>query len=308
MLFDVAITSYRRPAMVNDAVVSCLNQGQLLNKVIVVDDASEDNTAKVIHSINDPRIVFLQRTENGGIAAARRDAFGLSDADWTVSLDSDHELLPGAIEGLAKLCESAPRAVDILGARYKWDTGGVTPVNVPEGIVGYRERIILSGQQDNIGTDYLCAVSKRLRQSVQWEPLRGSLPDSLFQLDAAKSGRAIFTPAILGLQKSDGAHGWTRGSAEQRWARRRQDAPDSVKALKLILIRHATALQDWGALNLANLYTKGAFYALLSGQRSQARKWLLDGLKVKASLALLGLTVCSALPQQALRRIYLLRG
>ena len=93
-------------------------------------------------------------------------------------------------------------------------------MNIPEGIVGYRERIILSGQKDSIGADYLCAVSQRLRQAVRWEPLRAGLPDALFQLDIARLGQAVFTPDTLGFQKSDGAHGWSRGSAEQRWARR----------------------------------------------------------------------------------------
>jgi glycosyltransferase involved in cell wall biosynthesis len=307
--FDVAITSYKRPAMVKDAVVSCLNQGPLLNKVIVVDDASGDDTAEVIRSLSDPRIVFFQRTENGGIAAARRDAFGLSDADWTVSLDSDHELLPGAMDGLARLLASVPQPVDILGARYQWDTGGVTPVNMPEGIVGYRERIILSGQEDSIGADYLCAVSKRLRQAVKWEPLRSIGPDTLFQLDIARIGQAIFTPDTLALEKSDGGHGWTRGSAEQRWARRCQDAPDAVRALELILSRHEAGLRRWGKSKLAGLYLHGAFSALLSGQRMQALRWLADSIKAgRLSVHGMGLAICFALPWPALKRIYLLRG
>jgi glycosyltransferase involved in cell wall biosynthesis len=295
--------------MVKDAVVSCLKQGPLLNKVIVVDDASGDDTAEVIRSLSDPRIVFFQRTENGGIAAARRDAFGLSDADWTVSLDSDHELLPGAMDGLARLLASAPQPVDILGARYQWDTGVVTPVNIPAGIVGYRERIVLSGQKDSIGADYLCAVSKRLRQAVRWEPLRTIFPDTLFQLDIAKLGHAIFTPDTLALEKSDGAHGWTRGSAEQRWARRCQDAADGMKALELILSRHEAGLRRWGKPKLADLYLQGAFSALLSGQRALARHWLASTIKTGGvSVHVVGLAIASMLPRAALKRIYFLRG
>ena len=309
MTFDVAITSYKRSSMTTAAVMSCLDQGPLLQRVVVVDDASGDNTAESLHSIDDSRIVVLERAENGGIAAARRAAFALSDADWTVSLDSDHELLPGAIAGLARLLASAPQPVDILGARYQWDTGGVTPVNIPDGIVEYRERIILSGQKDSIGADYLCAISKRLRQAVKWEPLRGSFPDTLFQLDIAKSGRAIFTPEALALERSDGAHGWTRAVAEQRWVRRCQDAPDGIKALELILSRHGPGLRRWGKAKLAGLYVHGAFAALLSGQRAQALRWLADSIQAGGlSVPLLGLTLCSTLPRRMLKRIYLLRG
>jgi glycosyltransferase involved in cell wall biosynthesis len=309
MKFDVAITSYKRPALVKDAVISCLNQGPLLNKVIVLDDASGDNTAEVIHSINDPRIVFAQRSENGGIAAARRDAFALSDADWLISLDSDHELLPGAIEGMAELLTSAEESVDILGARYQWDTGGVTPINIPKGIIGYRERILLSARKDGIGADYLCAVSKRIRQTVRWEPLRTIFPDTLFQLDIAKTGKTIFTPEILAIEKSEAGHGWTRGSAEQRWDRRCQDAPDGIKVLELILNRHEPGLKLWGKSILAGLYRQSAFYALLCGQRVQARQCVVNSIMVGGlSVHVMGLTILSMLPRKTLKDIYLLRG
>ena len=308
-MFDVVITSYKRPDMVKAAVVSCLKQGPLLDKVVVVDDASGDDTAEVIRSLGDPQVVFFQRLENGGIAAARRDAFGLSVADWTVSLDSDHELLPGALDGLAALLASSPQPVDILGARYQWDTGGVSPVNIPEGVVGYRERINLSSQKDNIGADYLCAVSRRLRQAVRWEPLRGSFPDTLFQLDIAKVGQAVFSPQALAFERSDGAHGWTRGSGEQRWARRCEAAPDAVKALELILGRHGAGLRLWGKPKLAGMYRMGAFSALLSGQRAQARHWILESIRVGGvSAHTLILAICSILPRQTIRPMYLLRG
>jgi len=309
MKFDVAITNYKRPTMVKDAVKSCLNQGQLLNRIIVVDDASEDNTAEVIKAINDQRIVFSQRTENGGIAAARRDAFELSDADWLISMDSDHELLPGAIEGMAKLLASAKETVDILGARYLWDTGGVTPLNIPDGIIGYRERITLSAQKDGIGADYLCALSKRIRQTVRWEPLRSGLPDTLFQLDIAKTGKAIFTPDILAFEKTGGDYGWTRGSVEQRWLRRCQDAPDGLKAFELILKRHGYSLRQWGKNKLSSLYRQGAFYALLSDQRIQALRWLLSDIKMgDISINIVGLVLLSMLPKNILKGIYFLRG
>jgi len=56
--------------------------------------------------------------------------------------------------------------------------------------------------------DYLCAVSKRIRQTVRWESLRsGFFSDTLFQLDLAKTGKAIFTADILALEKTDGGHG-----------------------------------------------------------------------------------------------------
>ncbi len=309
MTFDIAITSYKRPELVKAAVLSCLSQGPLLHKIIVVDDASEDHTEDVIRSVKDPRIVFAQRAQNGGIAAARRDAFALSDGDWTISLDSDHELLPGAVDGLARLLASAKEPVDILGARYRWDTNQVTPSNVPKRIIGYEERIRLSARKDNIVADYLCAVSRQVRSAVKWEPLRGHLLDTLFQLDVAKVGNCKFTAETLAIEKSSDEHGWTRGHAEQRWARRCRDAGDGMKALSLILTRHETGLRRWGRPLLARLYRDGVFYALLRGERAQAWQWLANSAMLAPfSAHSLGLGISSLLPRQTLRCIYLLRG
>jgi glycosyltransferase involved in cell wall biosynthesis len=309
MQFDVAITSFKRPTMLRDAVVSCLRQGPLLHKVIVVDDASGDNTAEVIRGLDDPRIVFFERAENGGIAAARRDAFALSEADWTISLDSDHELLPGAIAALARLLASSGEPVDILGARYRWDTGALSPISVPAGLIDYPQRIRWSSKNDSIGSDYLCVISRRVRETVRWEPLRAGLPDTLFQLDIAKRGNALFTPEVLALQKSDADHGWTRGSAEARWARRCQDAADAMKAFQLILRRHGDALRRWGKPKLASLYLGNAYFAVLCGRRASAWRWLFGGVLMGGpSTYAAGVAALSLLPARIAKQLYLLRG
>lgn len=309
IMFDVAITTYRRPEMARAAVASCLSQGDLLRNVVVVDDASCDGTEERIRSLKDSRIIYHQRASNGGIATARRDAFARSDADWTISLDSDHELMPGALQGLSRLLQATPQTVDILGARYRWDSGGISPVNIPAGVVDYQRRIALTCQPQNIGTDYLCGISRRIRRCVQWEPYRSIFPDTLFQLDIARVGDAVFAPDTLALQKSDGAFGWTRGSAMQRWNRRCHDASDAVKSLNLILDRHGVALRQWGRPRLAELYMQGAFAAILSGRRLQATRWITLSLREGGpSVHLLALLICSLLPISAVRSAYRLRG
>ncbi len=309
MMFDVVISSYRRPELVRKAVESCLVQGPLLRKVIVVDDASGDETGAMIRALADDRIVFHQREANGGIAATRRDAYALSEADWTVSIDSDHELLPGALERFATFLASLEIPVDILGARYRWDTGAVSPITVPSERIGYRERIIYSARKDSIGADFLCAISRRMRERVQWIPLRTGLPDTLFQLDLAREGETLFLDAELGLEKTTGGHSWTRGSTEQRWARRCLDAADGVEVLKVILARHGEGLAKWAPSMLAEMRLQGAFYALLSNQRSLARKWLRCAIREGGlSRHCLGLVALIWCPRCLLHAAYRLRG
>jgi glycosyltransferase involved in cell wall biosynthesis len=309
MTFDVLITTYKRPAMAKAAVLSALNQGPLLNKVIVVDDASGDETAEVIRAINDPRIVLFQREKNGGISAARHDAYARADADWTVNLDSDHELLPGALDKFASLLARSPRPVTMLAARIQWDTGLVTPVTFPEGIIDYATRIRWTYKKDGIGADYACAIAKKIYKVVQREPLRSSFPDILFQLDVAKLGQTIFMPDVVQLEKSCCDESWTRGTAEQRWARRLKDAPEGVKALELILQRHEDGLKRWGKPLLASILCQGSFFAVLCRRRMLACRFLLKSILTgRISRETFEAAVAAMLPLTITKRLYRLRG
>ncbi len=308
MTFDVTLTSYKRPDLLKAAVLSCLNQGPLLRKIVIVDDGSKDGTGEMVHSLNDRRIVFFERAENGGIAAARRDAFALSDSDWTIKLDSDHELLPGAIQKMAELAQRVAGDVDILGGRYRWDTGTLSPVVVPTGVIDYRGRIEYASRPDSIGMDYLYAISRRVRCLVRYEPLRSSVPDALFQLDLARVGRAAFTGEILALEKSCSEHSWTRGNAQARWARRRQDARDGITAIKLIEKRHGAELRQWGRPMLSGILAAGTLFAVMTGRRALAVRWACQSVALSRTRLAFNSVVLSLLPLRLLARVYLWRG
>lgn len=266
----MVITTYRRPRLALEAVRSCLEQGPLLHKIVVVDDASRDETEEVLKALGDPRIEVIVRSENGGIGAARRDSFLASTADWTVQLDSDQILLPGALDALGALAARVPREVGILGGRYGWDHGGVSPAMLPSGSIDYRKRIEWCERPNSIGTDYVCCVSRRVRESVRWTPLRAGLVDVLFQLDAAKEAHALFTGRTLALQRSDAPEGYTRGPALSRLARRKRDAQDGLELLRLILERHGGALAEWGPRQLGGYLVSGSAFALLEGRRGES--------------------------------------
>jgi glycosyltransferase involved in cell wall biosynthesis len=276
--FDIALTTYRRPDMVVAAIGSCLSQGTRLRRVVVVDDASRDTTEERIRALRDPRVLLHVRAENGGIGAARRDAMARSDAEWTVTLDSDHELLPGALDVLAARIERLAPRVGIVGARYRWDTGGITPRFVPDGVLDYEGRIVWSQLPGSIGGDYLCCVSRRVREAVQWSPHRSGLADTLFQLDAARVADAIYLPDCLALQRSDGAEGNTRGNVAHLLARREADAEGGLAVCEAILDRHGDALRECGRSLGGGVLKMGAVYAALLGRRALAVKWAVEAL------------------------------
>ena len=73
-------------------------QGPRLRKVIVVDDASGDDTREQLEALGDPRVEYHVLAENGGMGIARNEAFKHCDADWAILLDSDWELMPRALD------------------------------------------------------------------------------------------------------------------------------------------------------------------------------------------------------------------
>ena len=307
--FDVAITTYRRPDLVLAAVRSCLNQGEWLNRVIVVDDASDDDAGKKLLELKDDRIVFHQRKENGGIGAARRDSFELSDADWTIMLDSDHELLPNALSEFTALARQAGQEIGILGARFRWDNGSISPVNVPSKPINYAQRISWCSRPDGIGSDYLCCIARGVRDKVKWQTLRGGVVDTLFHLDIAKEAMALFSDKCLALQKSMAPASHTRGSAEDRLARRELDAWDTVKITDMILARHCNALKKYGLRFYGDILQTGAYYAFLSGQRGKSIKWLAVSIRARGvTFEALGLLLGIMGGMGLFRLLYWIRG
>ena len=131
---------------------------------------------------------------------------------------------------------------------------------------------------DSIGADYLCCVSRNVRENVTWSTERSGVVDSLFQLDAARVARASFLPDCLALQRSDGAFSHSRGDARYLLASRLRDADGGVAVCRQILLTHEHALRCWGKPLLARIYKMGILFAVLAGDRALARRWTCSAL------------------------------
>lgn len=87
MKASVVIPSYNRGAMVTAAVESVLAQTMEDVEIIVVDDGSTDDTARLLAPYRD-RIVYI-RTDNRGIARARNTGMQAARGDYIAWLDDD---------------------------------------------------------------------------------------------------------------------------------------------------------------------------------------------------------------------------
>ena len=66
---SVLIPTYNRAAYLREAIGSALGQTFRDIEVVIVDDGSTDDTAKIVREITDPRVRYLWQA-NHGVAAA----------------------------------------------------------------------------------------------------------------------------------------------------------------------------------------------------------------------------------------------
>lgn len=93
---SVVIPTYNRAHCIARAVDSVLRQTYEDFEVIVVDDGSKDNTAKILAGYGD-RIRAIQQP-NQGVSRTRNNGIALARGEFIAFLDSDDEWLPNKLE------------------------------------------------------------------------------------------------------------------------------------------------------------------------------------------------------------------
>ena len=99
---SVILPAHNAAGSLPAALDSLLVQSLTDFEVLVVDDASKDETAAVAaeYAANDARVHLLTRASNGGAAAARNLGFGRARGKWLALLDADDAYLPDRLETL----------------------------------------------------------------------------------------------------------------------------------------------------------------------------------------------------------------
>src|SRR5450432_320321 len=96
--FSIVIPLFNREKEVLRALKSCLAQDFQAFEVVVVDDASTDQSATVVEDLQDKRVRLIRHAKNRGVCPARNTGVEAAAGKWIVFLDSDDELLPGFLK------------------------------------------------------------------------------------------------------------------------------------------------------------------------------------------------------------------
>jgi succinoglycan biosynthesis protein ExoU len=109
----IIIAAYNARSTIARAIASALAQAEV-TQVIVVDDASTDDTVAVVQSLDDDsgRLTLLVQPHNAGPSAARNLALAACKAEWVGVLDADDFFLPRRIQTLLAHGEHADMIAD----------------------------------------------------------------------------------------------------------------------------------------------------------------------------------------------------
>jgi hypothetical protein len=123
MTTTVIIPVHNRPVLVTRAIASLQAQTLAVNEILVIDDASTDDTRAVVLAMadEDPRIRLIALDKNGGASAARNIGLQKTQCDWVAFLDSDDGWMPDKHELQSRALAASPEAIGCFtGIRYQF--------------------------------------------------------------------------------------------------------------------------------------------------------------------------------------------
>ena len=138
----VVVPNYNHGHFLSQSLGSIARQTRPPDEVIIIDDASSDDSVAVIERIIEGRRGWrlVRSGERGGVIRRLNDGLAQASGEWVVFLGADDGLFPQFIERAAALAVRAPEAgivsacVAIVGDSLR---PGVRPAIIPSTLTGY---------------------------------------------------------------------------------------------------------------------------------------------------------------------------
>lgn len=132
---SVVIPTHNRANLVGRAIKSVLSQTFEDFELIVVDDASSDDTEEVVKQFQDSRIKYVRHQKNMGAPATRNTGIRIAKGTYIGLLDDDDVWLPTKLEKQTTKFRDVSSKVGLIycGLEVKRDDGnGIEAVYYPE--------------------------------------------------------------------------------------------------------------------------------------------------------------------------------
>jgi glycosyltransferase involved in cell wall biosynthesis len=107
---SVIIPVYNKEKYIDQCLKSVIDQTYSNLEIIIIDDASEDNSLQIVKNIKDNRIKIIELKQNVGAGIARNKGIEISTGDYICFLDADDYWEPTYLETQAKMIHDFPNA------------------------------------------------------------------------------------------------------------------------------------------------------------------------------------------------------
>ncbi len=276
--FSIVVPTYNRERIVCRCIESCLRQSFEDFELVVVDDHSSDGTLAALERYDDLRLKVVRQNRNRGINPSRHAGVVNSTGTWVVIVDSDWELLPGALERMQEIVSELPEDVRIARTRLVWDDGRVTPQFVPEGPVGYEGRIRWAEAEG--GNDATHCVHRSVFERTPFFADRRGAVETLYELELASHEKALYVEDVLGAEHTDASNSWLRSAeVDELVPRLFADAQDMLWMAETTLIRHGEALRREGPNQYTTILRVASVQSFLLGRRRAGARYAIAALR-----------------------------
>jgi glycosyltransferase involved in cell wall biosynthesis len=132
-MVSIVIPVYNRPQKILDAFRSVQSQSYSNWELIVIDDASTDNTQQIVRQFisDDSRVRLMIHDKNRGAQAARNTGIKAARGEWIAFLDSDDLWLPESLKLRLEVAEKDRVSVVHSACLVTSADGQTTPYDLP---------------------------------------------------------------------------------------------------------------------------------------------------------------------------------
>ncbi len=263
---SVVIPAFNREREIGRAIESCLTQRFTDYQVVVVDDGSTDGTCEAVRACRDSRIKMVRHDTNRGVCPARNTGVANATADWVLFLDSDDELLPGALSTVDEKVRTNTPDIARLAFSYLLDDGAVSPFPRFAGdAVDYEAYVRWTN--DVQLSDFLQCVRRGTFDHVRFP--ESHIQELPYSFDFARRFRTRAFPDVLAKLHTDAGNRLSDWRSNKADGAASFNATEQAEGMIRLLADHGPAMRAYAPRTYEVCSRMAATYRFLAGKRMQ---------------------------------------
>ena len=125
-MISVLLPAYNEEEFIAEAVQSILDQSHIDFELIIINNASTDNTLKILESFNDNRIIIINNEKNYGLSKSLNIGFAKSKGEFIARMDANDIAYPSRFVEQYNFFSNHPKAVAVFCPVEKINKDGVS--------------------------------------------------------------------------------------------------------------------------------------------------------------------------------------